>query len=62
MIKHGKVVPGETPSIVSGRPSEKIEGGEPVREGEKPVDAGLKKLSSVIEINERPSQSTTPVS
>lgn len=48
MTKTGRVQTGKTPSVVSGLPSTKIVEGEPVRKGEKPVDAGLKKLASVI--------------
>ena len=48
MIKTGKVETGKTPSVVSGRPSEKIVSGEPVADREKPVDPGLKKLAAAI--------------
>lgn len=49
MIKHGNVVVGETPSVESGRPSQTIKNGEPVRRNETPSDPGLRKLASVID-------------
>jgi hypothetical protein len=49
MTKHGKVEVGKTPSVVSGRPATKIEDDEPVRKGEQPADAGLKKLASILD-------------
>jgi hypothetical protein len=48
MIKHGKVIPGKTPSVVSGKPSDSVKEGEPVCDGEKPADPGLKKTASEI--------------
>lgn len=54
MTKHGKVEVGKTPSVVSGRPSTKIEDGEPVRKDEQPVDAGLRKLASVLDEENQP--------
>jgi len=48
MIKHGKVVVGETPSTVSGEVSDQIKDDEPVVDDEKPVDPGLKKLASAL--------------
>jgi len=48
MIKHGKVIPGQTPSTVSGKPSDRIVEDEPVNDDEKPVDPGLRKLASVL--------------
>jgi len=48
MIKTGQVRPGKTPSTVSGLPSTKVVDEEPVRQGERPVDPGLKKLASVL--------------
>lgn len=49
MIKDGKVKVGKTPSVVSGKPSNTIKEGEPIRKDEKPVDPGLKKLAAAIE-------------
>lgn len=49
MIKHGKVVPGKTPSVVSGETSDQIVEDEPVKDDEKPVDPGLKKLAALVD-------------
>lgn len=49
MIKDGQVKVGRTPSVVSGRPSEEIKEGEPIRRNEYPEDPGLKKLASALE-------------
>lgn len=43
------MVPGKTPSTVSGRPSECIQDDEPVCRDEVDVDPGLKKTSAALE-------------
>lgn len=53
MIKTGRVQPGKTPSVVSGRPSTEIVDEEPVLHGERPVDPGLKKLASTFGTSEK---------
>lgn len=50
MEKTGQVRPGKTPSTVSGLPSTEIVHGEPVREGEQPVDPGLEKLATALKL------------
>jgi len=48
MTKTGNLETGVTPSVCSGRPCDRIEDGEPVCEGESPVDPGLKKLAATL--------------
>lgn len=49
MIKNGRIETGKTPSVVSGKRSDRIENGEPVAGDEHPYDGNLKKAASQIE-------------
>ena len=51
MIKTGKVVRGETPSEISGKPSSKILKGTPLAEGERVPRKTLEKLASQITVD-----------
>lgn len=48
MIKTGRIEPGKTPSTVSGRPSEVIRKGEPVRRDEKTPERTISKVAKQL--------------
>ena len=55
MTKNGRVEAGKTPSVVSGKISDRVEEGEPVRGQEHPDQDGMKKLAQVMKEDGRKS-------
>jgi hypothetical protein len=49
MEKNGRVEPGNTPSEISGRPSEVIKEGQAVRTNEAPVANTVEKVAALID-------------
>lgn len=52
MTKTGHIETGVTPSVCSGRPCDEVKDGEPVCEGEQPVDPGLKAAAAMLTTGE----------
>jgi hypothetical protein len=52
MIKHGRCVPGKTPSAAGGGPCDRVQDGEPIRAGQTVNDPGLRKLAAALSVED----------